>query len=154
MPTGLEPFAETIDTTFIDSDVEIGKTYYYILSAIDFNGNESEYTDAVEANVVLSLDDLSGIPTEFALRQNYPNPFNPVTTLRYDLPEQAFVTLVVYDLLGREVKTLVNRIEESGYKSVIWSGTNNNGQLVGAGVYLYRIQAGKYAKVSKMILLK
>ncbi|MCH8011498.1 MAG: M6 family metalloprotease domain-containing protein [Candidatus Marinimicrobia bacterium] len=153
-PTGMEPFAETIDTTFIDSDVEIGETYYYILSAVDFNGNESEYSEAVEATVVLSIDDLSGIPTEFALRQNYPNPFNPATTLRYDLPEQAFVTLVVYDLLGREVKRLVSGIVVSGYHAVVWDGTNNNGQLVGAGVYLYRISTDKFTKVNKMILLR
>ena len=102
----------------------------------------------------LSLSDILGLPTEFALHHNYPNPFNPVTTLRYDLPEQANVNIIIYDLLGREVRTLVNTTQDAGFKSVIWDATNNQGNPVSAGVYLYQIQAGEFVQTKKMVLLK
>ena len=102
----------------------------------------------------LSLSDILGLPTEFALHHNYPNPFNPVTTLRYDLPEQANVNIIIYDLLGREVRTLVNTTQDAGFKSVIWDATNDYGKPVSAGVYLYQIQAGEFVQTKKMVLLK
>ena len=93
-------------------------------------------------------------PEEFVLHQNYPNPFNPVTTLRYDLPETGLVTITIYDMLGRQVKTLVNRTQDAGYKSVIWDATNDYGKPVSAGIYLYQIQVGDYMQTKKMVLLK
>jgi hypothetical protein len=102
----------------------------------------------------LSLSDILGLPDEFALHQNYPNPFNPVTTLRYDLPEQANVNIIIYDMLGREVKTLVNSAQDAGFKSIIWNATNDYGKPVSAGVYLYKIQAGEFVQTKKMVLLK
>ena len=101
----------------------------------------------------LSLDETS-LPTEFALRQNYPNPFNPVTTLRYDIPENSHVTITIYDMLGRQVKTLINQTQDAGYKSLIWDATNDYGKPVSAGIYLYQIQAGEYISTKKMVLLK
>ena len=94
------------------------------------------------------------IPLKYILHQNYPNPFNPITTLQYDLPENGLVNVTVYDMLGREVKTLVNQTQEAGYKSVIWNATNDYGKPVRAGVYLYQIQAGEYISTKKMVLLK
>jgi len=88
------------------------------------------------------------------LYKAYPNPFNPVTTLRYDLPEDANVNITIYDMMGRKVKTLINRLQSSGYKSVQWNATNNQGEPVSAGVYLYKIQAGDFVDTKKMILLK
>jgi len=85
---------------------------------------------------------------------NYPNPFNPVTTLRYDLPKDELVTITVYDMLGNVVNNLVNANQFSGYKSVQWNATNNQGQSVSAGVYLYSIEAGEFRQTRKMILLK
>jgi len=85
---------------------------------------------------------------------NYPNPFNPVTTLRYDLPEDAVVNITIYDMMGRQVSTLVNSQQTAGYKSVQWNATNNIGQPVSAGVYLYSIEAGDYSQTKKMVLLK
>ena len=97
---------------------------------------------------------LSELPAEFHLLQNYPNPFNPQTTLRYDLPERSEVVLTIYDILGRQVRTLVQGVEEPGYRSVIWDGTNDLGQQVSAGVYLYQINAGAFTQIRKMVLLK
>ena len=94
------------------------------------------------------------IPITFALHQNYPNPFNPITSLRYDLPEQAQVTLTVYDLMGREVTQLINTTQKAGYRSVQWNATDMHGKPVSAGVYLYQIQAGEFVRTKKMVLLK
>jgi len=94
------------------------------------------------------------IPITFAFHQNYPNPFNPITSLRYDLPEQAQVTLTIYDLMGREVTQLVNTTQKAGYRSVQWDATNMNGKPVSAGVYLYQIHAGDFVQTRKMVLLK
>jgi len=94
------------------------------------------------------------IPDEFAIHQNYPNPFNPVTTLRYDLPENGLVNITIYDMLGRQVKTLVNQTQDAGYRSVVWDATNDYGKPVSAGIYLYQIHAGEYMQTKKMVLLK
>ncbi len=102
----------------------------------------------------LSLDEALLIPEVFVLRQNYPNPFNPVTTLRYDLPEQANVNIIIYDMLGRQVKSLINQTQDAGFKSVLWNATNDNDKPVSAGVYLYKIQAGDFVQTKKMVLLK
>ena len=101
----------------------------------------------------LSVDE-EFIPTEFALHQNYPNPFNPVTTLNYGLPEQSMVVMTVYDLMGREVTTLVNQVQKAGYHTIRWNGTDQSGQVVSAGLYIYQITAGDYSVARKMILLK
>ena len=104
----------------------------------------------------LSRVDLTfkNVPGTFSLHQNYPNPFNPITSLRYDLPEQAQVILTIYDLIGREVTQLVNTTQEAGYRSVQWNATDMHGKPVSAGVYLYQIRAGEFVRTKKMVLLK
>ena len=90
----------------------------------------------------------------FAIEQNFPNPFNPVTTLRYNLPENGNVNITIYGMLGKKVKTLINQTQDAGYRSVIWDATNDYGKPVSAGIYLYQIQAGEYIQTKKMVLLK
>ena len=104
----------------------------------------------------LSKVDLTfkNVPETFSLHQNYPNPFNPITTLRYDLPNDNHVTLTIYDLNGREVNRLVNSNQIAGYKSVQWNSTDMHGKPVSAGVYLYQIRAGEFVQTRKMVLLK
>ena len=85
---------------------------------------------------------------------NYPNPFNPVTKLRYTIPKNSLVSIIIYDMLGRQVKTLVNQTQNAGYASVIWDATNDYGKPVSAGIYLYQIQTGEYIQTKKMVLLK
>ena len=94
------------------------------------------------------------LPTSFALEQNYPNPFNPSTSITYHLPEALHVTLVVYDVAGREVRTLVDAALDAGMHTVTWDGTAQDGRAVGSGIYLYRIEAGEYTKTHKMTLIK
>jgi hypothetical protein len=125
----------------------------------DLNTNEinliAQWIDegALE-NPALEIYNNAQIPKEYILNQNYPNPFNSVTTLRYDLPEQSDVTITIYNMLGRKVKTLVNPTQDAGFKSMIWNATNDFGKPVSAGVYLYKIQAGEFVQTKKMVLLK
>ena len=103
----------------------------------------------------LAMDNTAGtLPIGYALHQNYPNPFNPTTTLRYDIPENSHVTITIYDMLGRKVRTILNLQQDPGYKSLIWNATNDYGKPVSAGMYLYQIQAGEYISTKKMVLLK
>jgi hypothetical protein len=88
-------------------------------------------------------------PTTFELAQNYPNPFNPATTINYQLPTNALVTLKVYDVIGREVATLVNARQEAGRYTV-----NFNASTLASGVYFYRLQAGSFVETKKMMLVK
>lgn len=94
------------------------------------------------------------LPERFTLHQNRPNPFNPVTTIHYDLPELRSVRLTVYDLLGREVKTVVNGIQSPGFHRVTWDGRDRFGQQVGTGVYIYQIRAGDFLITKKLLLLR
>jgi len=94
------------------------------------------------------------LPITYNLYNAYPNPFNPVTTLQYDLPENAMVNITIYDMMGRIVSNLVSSQQNAGYKSIQWDATNNTGQPVSAGLYLYTIQAGKFRQTKKMVLLK
>ncbi len=102
----------------------------------------------------LNVNEGDIVPESYALYANYPNPFNPITTISYDLSEQAQVTLGIYDLLGKQIKTLVNQSQDAGNKIAVWDGTNNLGRQVSAGVYLYQIQAGEFTQTRKMLLLK
>ena len=102
---------------------------------------------------ILNVFDFN-LPKNFSLKQNYPNPFNPITSLRYDLPEDGLVNITIYDMMGKIVKTLVNSSQTTGYKSVQWNATNDRNEPVSAGLYLYTIEAGEFRKTKKMVLLK
>ena len=92
--------------------------------------------------------------SSFPILYNYPNPFNPVTHLRYNLPEDALVNITIYDMMGRQVSTLVSSQQTAGFKSVVWNADNDKGTSVSAGLYLYTIEAGQYRQTKKMVLLK
>ncbi len=105
-------------------------------------------------NGSVSVNEQINLPSSITLEQNYPNPFNPTTTISYDLPKRSQVTLGIYDLLGKQIKTLVNQSQDVGNKIAVWDGTDNLGRQVSAGVYLYQIQAGEFIQTRKMLLLK
>jgi hypothetical protein len=94
------------------------------------------------------------LPIAYNLYNAYPNPFNPMTTLSYDLPKDEMVNITIYDMMGRVVSNLVSSQQRAGYKSIQWNATNNIGQPVSAGLYLYTIQTGKFRQTKKMVLLK
>ncbi|MGH7492351.1 MAG: CHRD domain-containing protein [bacterium] len=96
----------------------------------------------------------SELPDRFALLQNYPNPFNPTTIIRYDLPQAGYVKLVIYNLLGKAVRALVNAKEAPGFKQVTWDGANDAGERVTSGIYIYRIETEGFAATRKLMLLR
>jgi len=135
----IEITAEGFDTLVTNMEVSGDSVHYFYMS---------ERGNALGVNPDIT------IPNQFALYQNHPNPFNPVTTLRYDLPEDALVNITIYDMMGRVVKTMVNSQQNAGFKSVRWNATNDKGAPVSAGLYLYTIQAGEFRQTKKMVLLK
>ncbi len=106
--------------------------------------------------VITEVDDglTNLVADHFELFQNYPNPFNPSTSIKFAIPENGFVSLKIYNMLGKEIKTLVNNSLSKGVYNFDWDGTNNFGNKVGSGSYIYRISAGNYIKAKTMILLK
>jgi murein DD-endopeptidase MepM/ murein hydrolase activator NlpD len=112
------------------------------------------YDDFVLNIEMLSTADGEAVPKEYALGGAYPNPFNPIARIDYDLIQKNYVTLEIHNLIGRKVKTLVSLEKEAGFHSTYWDATNNAGEPVSAGVYLYTIQAGEFRQTKKMILLK
>jgi len=143
-------------TISYDIIIDAGDHMSWIL--ISESGKEYTLEGTSELTVpteeTFTLERKAIIPIAYTLHQNYPNPFNPITSLRYDLPEQAKVTLTVYDLIGKEVTQLVNTTQEAGDKSVQWDATDMHGKPVSAGVYLYQIRAGEFVQTRKMLLLK
>ncbi|TAK63084.1 MAG: T9SS type A sorting domain-containing protein [Bacteroidetes bacterium] len=99
--------------------------------------------------LVISGGVVEQLPTEFQLQQNYPNPFNPLTIISYDLPVSSYVTLKVYDLLGREVATLVDGIQYAGFKRQEWDATNYP-----SGMYFYKLEAGNFSQTKRLVLVK
>lgn len=104
-------------------------------------------------NTSLSIDS-DIVPEVFTLHQNYPNPFNPITKISYELSVNEFISINIYDIKGDKIKSLINNNQEAGYRFVNWDSTNDLGDNVSAGMYLYTIQAGEFRKTKKMILLK
>jgi hypothetical protein len=102
-------------------------------------------------NQITNIEDRGNlyIPKEYKLEQNYPNPFNPSTTIKYSLPKESLVTLKIYNLLGEEVATLINTEQTIGIYEIDFDASN-----LSSGIYLYRIQAGDFVEMKKMILMK
>ena len=107
--------------------------------------------DEDTTSVSLMRDEIN---ENFNFFNNYPNPFNPITNLTYELSDDAYVSITIYDMLGNVINNLVDANQLSGYKSIQWNATNNKGEPVSAGVYLYKIQAGDFIDTKKMVLLK
>jgi len=93
-------------------------------------------------------------PSEFALFQNSPNPFNQATKIEFTLAKSGFVSLIIYDLLGRKVRTLASEHLPSGYKSVLWDGKNDSGEDVASGIYFYQLRVRDYSETKTLMLLK
>jgi predicted outer membrane repeat protein len=124
------------------------------LGADDYIGSAPDMGAFEYYEVTSITDHISLTPSGFSLHQNYPNPFNSTTTLRYNLPQKSHVTIVIYDMLGRRVRSIVSRVEEAGYKSVTWDAKDDLGKPVSSGVYLYQIRVGDLTKTCRMVLLK
>ncbi len=126
--------------TFTDRNVEKGG-YFYRLKQIDYNGSFKYYNLSNEVNI--------GIPSSYNMSQNYPNPFNPSTKVDFDLPFDGKVSLVLFDMSGKTIGTLVNEFKPAGYYSVHFDASG-----LSSGMYLYRISAGNFEVTKKMMLVK
>ena len=125
--------------------------------ASDFQVSESVLVGMDSAVDVLhhaDIGNLKPLPDRFSLEQNMPNPFNPSTAIGYQLPEAGMVRLAIYNLIGQEVRVLVNERRNAGSFTATWDGTDALGRRVASGVYLYRIQAGSFSATRRMLLLK
>jgi hypothetical protein len=134
--------------SFVDASLPAAEQVLYLLEQVDLDGTVSR-----SAPVAVYLGARFLLPTEFAINA-FPNPFNPSTTVSYDLPEAAAVTVVVYDALGQEVRRLVSDQKEAGRYQVQWDARDNLGRSVGSGVYIAKIEAGTFTASQKMLLLK
>lgn len=136
--------AEPINYKFLDRKLSTGH-YLYRLKQIDFNGTVNYHE--------LSSEVIVGVPTAYAISQNYPNPFNPTTKIDFELPYDGKVSILLYDISGREVAKLVNEVKTAGYYSVQFNGAN-----LSSGMYFYRINAEgsgqNFVTTKKMVLIK
>jgi uncharacterized lipoprotein YddW (UPF0748 family) len=133
---------------FTDNNVTFGATYAYAVTSFDKLDNESPATARLTLTVT-GVEDEPLVPAQFALSQNFPNPFNPLTTLSFTLSQQHYTTLKVYDMLGREIATVVDDVLDAGTHRFNFNGSN-----LASGVYLYRIVSGTFTETKKMVLQK
>jgi hypothetical protein len=128
---------------YTDGDVSRGRTYWYRLGAVDGDGEWASQIVSITVPIA-----------SVALHQNTPNPFNPTTSISYFLPDRSRARLVIYDVEGRYVKSLVDDVVDAGVREVVWNGTDAKGQSVSTGVYFYRLTVGNRSLTKKMLLLK
>jgi hypothetical protein len=147
-----EVTGETINLVALTADGQ----YYTVKETIEYEAYKilgGAYDPINLTLLTTSLNEL-GIPDKFTMNQNYPNPFNPSTTIQYGVPEAGIVNVTIYNLLGQEVKKLVNEYKDPGYYDVVWEGVNNSGQPLATGIYLYRMTAGDFVQNRKMLFIK
>jgi hypothetical protein len=133
-----------LNYTFVDRSVEAGKSYRYQVK-LSVDG---------DSRLLFVSSEVTVPPLELTLRQNFPNPFNPSTEVSYYLPEKCRAKVEVFDISGRRVATLIDRLQSSGEKSLRWDGFDFRGNPVSSGVYFCRLTAGKKELAIKMVLLR
>ena len=143
---------ETVDLSVGLYGVENGFTASEIavITAFPYEGEININISVGEAGVGVP----EGIPGEFALHQNYPNPFNPVTNIRFDIPEMSFARMDIYNILGQRIRTLFHGAVEPGYHLAQWDGKNDAGEELPTGMYMYKLHAGTYIAMEKLVLMK
>jgi methionine-rich copper-binding protein CopC len=141
--------SETAQTyAYVDRGLDNGVIYTYQLATVDFGGQVEMY------DVLVSATPTEMLPTAFALSQNYPNPFNPNTEIKYQIPENSRVALKIYNVMGQEVVSLMDKDLKAGYYTATWDARNASGHEVSAGIYFCTMQAGEFSQTVKMVLLK
>ena len=145
----------TPDNYHTFSDLEYNIPYYFRVATMVGQGEWSDYSETISTSIeFVSNDDQSSIPFSFVLGQNYPNPFNPSTKISYELESDVNVSLKIYDLNGKLIRSLLNKNKPAGAHSITWFGNTDTGYKAAAGMYFYTMIAGDYVSTQKMILLK
>jgi hypothetical protein len=145
--TETDVIAETRQNTVLDTKAEIGVDYYYRATAVDSNHNESDYSEIVKA--VITIGGKSLVPDNYALHQNFPNPFNATTEIRYDLPEETYTNISIYNIAGQLIEVVLDEKMPAGYHSV-----KVHTPQYGSGMYIYRISTPGFSASKKFLLLK
>ncbi len=138
-------------------DLNNNTTYYWRVRSKIGENNYSSYSALASFNTgtgVTSVKEETIVPSNFYMSQNYPNPFNPTTNIKFGIPEASNVKVVIYNMLGQQIKVLVNNAFAAGTYNLTWDGTNDMGVKVAGGAYIYRISAGNFISTKKMVLLK
>ncbi len=154
---GSETFTNLNNPFYTLDGLAGGKTYFWRARSKNVEGLYSQYSDLGSFstdNSVTSITDENVIPTKFYVNNNYPNPFNPSTTILYGIAESAFVTVKIYNMLGQEIKVLVQSDKVAGTYEVMWTGNDNYGNKVSSGTYILRVVAGDHSMTKKMVLMK
>ena len=151
-----DQYESIVTTNNLHSDLEYleSVTVYYRISAFDHAGNRGPYSETLIVNSSLYAHSNNYLPKEFMLHQNYPNPFNPSTAINYELPFDGIVKVSIYDAKGKLVKTLLNRHQTAGFKTLAWNSLDRNGNAVSAGLYFCRLTTNESQQSMKMVLLK
>jgi hypothetical protein len=140
---------------YCDEDITGGLTYYYMLGLADFSDSSALLGPiAVSARTDVADTGEEVLPRQYGLSQNYPNPFNPETTIEYQVPQTSPVQIVVFNLLGQQVCTLVDEVRAPGRYRASWDGRDGSGRPVASGIYFCHLTAGSYHQTRKMTLLK
>jgi photosystem II stability/assembly factor-like uncharacterized protein len=151
-------YSQTDTLKFIDVDaVKIGENYWITGYAVGDSGTVAKYKElylVVETEMIRNI-----IPETFALKQNYPNPFNPSTRIEFSLPVAADVQLIIYNVLGQQVASLIDEQRSAGNHSVLWNANDSKGMKLSSGIYLYKLKAtgndgSEFQEIKKMVLLK
>jgi hypothetical protein len=133
--------------SYLDRTAENDRMYYYKIEQIDVNGQAAFFGP-------VALDRTEAVPIDYVLSQNFPNPFNPSTTIKYYLSEDSQVSLSVFNLLGKRVRVLAEGQHHAGLYSVSWDGRDDNGQVMGSGIYFYELDTGVNVYTRKMTILR
>jgi hypothetical protein len=128
-------------------------TYSVYLKVTDGQAEDIEVKEDCITSIISGLEE-NFIPDKIKLYQNYPNPFNPSTTILYELPEGSNVTIKIFNLLGIEIRELVSEFQSAGFKTTVWDGKDQNGNLVDSGVYLYSFESNNFSQTKKMLIIK
>ena len=137
---------EKLFLKFVVINAPIGAKAEIPFTLFDENGNKWNYSVSVHMS--------SDKPHEYALYANYPNPFNPTTTIRYTLKESQHTKLIIFNILGQKIRTLVKDMQPAGVHSVKWDGRSDSGETMSSGVYFYRLRSGNFVKTRRMALVE
>jgi len=142
-----EQFDGTVTLAFRSTGVNSNLTFEILNAIVDD-------VDGLALSTNVSDYEVMALPTVYALTQNYPNPFNPTTTIDYSIPKSGNVELVIFNMTGQKVRTLVSGKQDAAFYKIVWDGRNDLGENVASGMYFYRLVSGSFSKIEKMTLIK